>query len=288
MDISISTGSLSGMKLPAVFEMAGRVGADGVELMLTSRIVEQGVDRIRVIEHQTRVPVLTAHTVMRLGRTSPSMMARDILTSAEFARSLPRCAALVVHTPESATMHNVETKAWLRAIEYAHDLGERSGMRVGVENVGRLSASDRTGYLDHPERLRRLAQEWDVSVTFDTSHAASRNWDLLASIDKLEPHLANVHLSDYSRRDYRLSLANAFLRDHQLPGSGTLPLDALIGKLAADGFGGPLTLELSPFALSVPLRRLVEARLRHAVDFCRRASRATTPQRHHTGQPGLS
>ena len=288
MDVSISTGSLSGIRLPAVFETAKRVGADGVELMLTSRIVEQGVDRIRDVEHQTGVPVLTAHAVMRIGRTPPATMARDILTSAEFARALPHCTTLVVHTPDSPTMHSVETKAWLRAIEYAHDLGERSGMRVGVENGGRLSASDPTGYLDHPERLLRLAQEWDVAVTFDSSHAASRHWDLLASVDKLGPHLANVHVSDYAGRDFRFSLANAFLRDHQLPGAGTLPLVELIAKLAADGFGGPLTLELSPFALNLPFKRLAEQRLRHAVQFCRRAVRTDVPQRHHTGQPGVS
>ncbi|HET9016191.1 MAG TPA: sugar phosphate isomerase/epimerase [Thermomicrobiaceae bacterium] len=287
MDISVSTGSLTGIRLPVAFEMAKRAGADGVELMLTARIVEQGVDRVRAVEHASGVPVLTAHTIMRIGRTAPAIMARDILSSAEFARSLPDCAALVVHTPMTSTLHNVEAKSWLRAIEYAHDLGERTGLRVAVENVGRLSASDPTGYLDHPERLRRLAQEWDVAVAFDTAHAASRDWDLLAAVDKLGPHLANVHLSDYARHDFRIALVNAFFRDHQLPGTGTLALSRVIGRLAANGYDGPITLELSPIALGVPVRRVVESRLRRAVSFCRDVARAGVPQRHGSGRPGL-
>lgn len=277
MEITFSTGSLTGFSISTIFEIARGLPVDGVELMLSTRLLQQGPQRIQELEQRTGVPVRSVHTLLRVTCPSAEQAASDIVESARFARELINCGTLVVHTPDSHAMHTVETRAWLSAIDSVLEMIEGTPLRIAVENSGRLSNADPTSYFDHPERLRWVAQEWGVGLTFDTSHAASRQWDLLPTARRLQPHLHNVHLSDYGRRSYPSALANAFLRDHRLPGSGTLPLRELLGELAARDYGGLVTLELSPFALRVPWRPASERRLRGAIDFCRSAGSVRHP-----------
>lgn len=280
MEITFSTGSLTGLSLSTIFKIARGLPVDGVELMLTARLLKQGPQRVQELEQSTGVAVRSVHTVLRVTCPSAEQAAADIVESARFARNLMNCATLVVHTPDSHAMHTVETRAWLTAIDSVLEMTEGTPLRIAVENSGRLSNADPTSYFDHPERLRWVAQEWGVGLTFDTAHAASRQWDLLSAARRLMPHLLNVHLSDYGRRSYPFALANAFIRDHRLPGTGALPLRELLGQLSARDYSGLVTLELSPLALRVPWRPASERRLREAIDFCRAASnvRHSLPQ----------
>lgn len=282
MEILVSTGSLTGIPLRCAFDLARRAGADGVELMLTDRLVRGGPGRIQELQYRTGVPVRSVHAVMRLREPSLHQAAEDILLSARFAHSLTTCQALVVHIPNAPTLHAPGTRLWFDAIETARAMTEQGPTRIAVENTGRLRRSDPNPFLDHPDRLLRFAQEWGVAITYDTAHAASQGWEVLEVVTRLAPHLANVHLSDYGRRTFRLGLANALLRDHQLPGTGVLPLNDVLARLVLAGYDGLVTLELSPVALRVPWlpsteRRLVAAigRSRAAIFTALRAGRTT-------------
>ncbi|HLI50775.1 MAG TPA: sugar phosphate isomerase/epimerase [Thermomicrobiaceae bacterium] len=281
MIIAFSTGSLTGVPLPTIFKLGRRAGADGVELMLTSRIASRSPSHIRELEQRYDLPVRSVHTIMRLQDASPEQLASDILQSAHFARSLLQCTVLVVHPPPVQSLHSAAANTWLAAIESALDLTEDLSLQVTVENVGRLSNDDPATFFDHPDRLLRLAQEWRLGITYDTSHAASREWEIVDTGARFLPHLSNIHLSDYNRRSYRPGLANAFLRDHQIPGEGVLPLDDLLNRMATGGYDGLVTLELSPFALHLPWLPSAANRLRHSIGTCRAAvaSGLPAPQR---------
>ncbi|MBX5444369.1 sugar phosphate isomerase/epimerase [Sphaerobacter sp.] len=288
MEILVSTGSLTGIPLRCAFDLARRAGADGVELMLTSRLVRDGPERIQALEHQTGVPVRAVHTVMRLRDPSLERAAEDILISAHFAHRLANCDALVVHLPSAPTLHAPGTRIWFDAIDTALTVTEQGRARIAIENTGRLRRSDPEPFLDHPDRLLRFAQEWGVAITYDTAHAASQGWDVLEVAAPLAPHLANVHLSDYGRRTFPVGLANALLRDHQLPGTGVLPLGDVLDRLVRAGYDGLVTLELSPVALRVPWFPSTERRLAAAIGYCRAAIFAalrTGQTTHHPRRP---
>ncbi|MDI3339754.1 MAG: sugar phosphate isomerase/epimerase [Sphaerobacter sp.] len=274
MDVIVSTGSLTGMSLPRIFDVARRAGADGVELMLTARLVQQGPERVRELERRFGVAVRSVHAVLRLREPSARQGAEDIVASARFARALSACETLVVHPPTVSSLHTLAASRWFDALETVRAMTDDAPTRVTIENLGRLRRSDPPSVFDHPDRLRWVAQEWGVGVTYDTAHAASRDWDVVATAGRLAPYLANLHLSDYGRRDFPVGMANALLRDHQLPGSGVLPLEALLFHLARTGYRGLVTLELSPVALGVPWRPAVERRLRGAITHCRAAIQA--------------
>jgi sugar phosphate isomerase/epimerase len=287
MHITFSTGSLSGYSLSSIFGIAQRVGADGLELMLTSGLLKYGPEHVQSLEHEFGVPVRSVHTVRRLRRPGPGRAAEDIVASARFAGALGHCAVLVVHAPDSPGLHSPEARAWIGAIESAREIGEDALFRVAIENHGQPAVSGPPSFLDHPERLRWLAAEWGIGITFDTAHAANQGWDIVATAARLRAHLENVHLSDYGRRSYRSALANALLRDHQLPGTGTLPLESMIQSLAGSGYRGLVTLDVSPLALGALWRWPVEGLLRQAIASCRVGETADRPSAEQSKHPGL-
>ncbi len=287
MDITFSTGSLSGYALSSMFGIAQRVGADGLELMLTGGLLRYGPELVQSLEHEYGVPVRSVHTVRRLRRPGPERIAEDIVASARFAAALGHCAVLVVHPPGSPGLHSAEARAWIGAIETARAIGEDALFRVTVENHGQAAVSGTPSFLNHPERLRWLAAEWGLGITFDTAHAANQGWDIVATAARLRAHLENVHLSDYGRRSYRSALANTLLRDRQLPGTGTLPLDSMIQALAGSGYRGLVTLDVSPLALGALWRWPVEGLLRQAIASCRVGETADHPSAEQSKHPGL-
>ncbi|MBX6342592.1 MAG: sugar phosphate isomerase/epimerase [Thermomicrobiaceae bacterium] len=277
MDIIFSTGAFPGYRLATIFALARAVAADGLEVMLTGRLLRAGPEAVAEIERRERVPVRSVHAVMRLRDQGPTRLAEDIVASARYARALRRCTALVIHTPATAALEAAAGRAWLDAVETAREALAGTGVRLAVENGGRFRKGDPVGLFDLPDRLRWLAAEWDLGITLDVAHAASCGWEIESALDDLLPRLANVHLSDYRHRWYPHALANSLIRDHRLPGEGDLPLDRWLAQLAASGYAGPVTLELSPLAVRSLWPRAAERRLRGAIRSCREAIAGTRP-----------
>jgi sugar phosphate isomerase/epimerase len=109
-------------------------------------------------------------------------------------------------------------------------------------------------------------------MTLDTAHVGTWELDLLESLDFFDGRLANVHLSDLKAVPHWVLAQprlHSYLRQHQFPGTGVLPLRECLQELAARGYDGPITFELSPLAIDAWLPWRVERRLRKAVQFVR-------------------
>ncbi len=282
MQVLVSTGSLAWFPLSTRFAMARAAGADGVELLLTPRLARRGSGVICELERQHGVPVRTVHAILRIQFRTAEQLAEDIVESARLAARLQHCAALVIHPPAAIHAQAREAQHWFEAVARALDIASESGFHLALENLSRQG--QRPSVFDQLEYLLRLAEEWDLRFTFDTAHAASFGWDLLATASALLPRLANVHLSDAGSRDYALSLANSLLRDHQLPGHGTLPLVPLLHLFERRRYSGYLTLELSPLAFGFPRPSHVIEQLRAAIAFCRNLRQSAAGERP-PGQP---
>ena len=281
MKLILSTGAFPGFSVESSMILARDAGADGVELMLTPRSSRIDPEHICRLEDRYDVPVRSVHTIMRLRSTPAEILARDIIESARFASRFPRCKALVVHTPQVQSLHDPAARTWFDAVSTAVDISQRGRFAIAIENSGRSSIRTPTWAFDHPHRLLWLTEEWDLQITYDTSHAASRNWELLDTLKAFVPRLANVHLSDVADRQYRWGLWNAMRRDHQLPGHGTLPLDDLLSKLAQTQYDGLVTLEPSPIAVQAWWRPSSVRRLSEAIERCRVSMRQLHPPQGH-------
>lgn len=271
--VLLSTGAFPGFSLDSTFRLARDAGADGVELMLTPRSSRLDPDVIRQREERYHMPVRSVHTIMRLRRAPAEILARDIVDSARIAARLSRCRVLVVHTPAVQSLHDPAARIWFNAVNTAVDVAARGTFAIAVENSGRSTTRTPTWAFDHPHRLLWLTEEWDLRITYDTAHAASRHWELSDTLKSFMPRIANIHLSDATDRHYRLGLWNAMRRDHQLPGHGVLPLDDILSKLAQSEYEGLTTLELSPVAVHAWWRPTSLKLITDAVTRCREALR---------------
>jgi sugar phosphate isomerase/epimerase len=89
----------------------------------------------------------------------------------------------------------------------------------------------------------------------------------------LDRRLVNVHLSDMGG-SFPLATSphvRRMLGEHRFPGSGELLLADLLADLAAARYAGPITLEVSPFALHGWWPPAVRRRLAQAVEWLKQA-----------------
>mgnify|MGYP003926296125 CR=1 FL=1 len=263
MDILVSTGSLPWLPLDKRIRAIAAAGADGLELLLTPRLLHHDPTALAQQARQLGVPVRAVHAVLRLRR---DCTISELQASVRFAQALPDCTVLVIHPPQPVT----QTHRWVQALQAAR-METGAPLRIAVETPGQHTAQDRPVPYDDGEFFLRFVEEWDLAITADTAHIASLGWDLLGFLRRCLPRLAHVHLSDATDQNFGLALANALLRDHRLPGTGCLPLDTFLRALCQSTYQGYVTLELSPIPLFALRLRSTVQRLERALAAVRRS-----------------
>ncbi len=228
--VVLSTASVFPERAADAFEVAARLGYDGIEVMVTADPVSQDADVLRRLAEYHGVPVLAVHAPCLL--LTQRVWGRDPWAKLDRSSALARelgAKVVVVHPPFR----------WQR--DYARDFESRladmqgqDGVIFAVENLYPLRpGTDVTVYAPHWNPL-----EFDSAhVTLDLSHTASSGSDALAMAEQLGSRLAHIHLADGNRP----GPADA----HLVPGRGSQPCAELLRRLPALGFTGMVVLEVN-------------------------------------------
>jgi sugar phosphate isomerase/epimerase len=228
----MSTASVFPDRVPDGFEIAARLGYDGLEVMVSADAVSQDTEALKRLADYHGIPVLALHAPCLL--VTQRVWGREpwgkLVRAKEVAQELG-ARVVVVHPPFR----------WQR--DYVRDfseglarMSEESGVVFAVENMYPLRARG--------AELAPYAPHWNPvemdcpHVTLDLSHTAVSGSDALAMADELGGRLTHVHMADGSGLPYR--------DEHLVPGRGTQPCAPLLGKLAADGYSGVVVLEVNP------------------------------------------
>lgn len=281
--ISVAIGALTGYPLATTLSFAAAAGADGVELLVSRRALARGPQYAACQALERGVPILTVHSLLHYREHGIDSKLVDDVASVRFAAGIPTCEAIVLHPPLTGPRASPVLNRWLEAIARARAESENPDLRLAIENRGENYDGIDTQFLDDAGRLRRLAEEWDMSITFDVAHAASHDSDVVGALRACLPRVANVHFSDARTRNFRGGIRNGLFRDHQIPGEGSLPLAEVITTLRRGRYTGPVTVELSPLSLRAywpPAARRRIAVACRAVDLLVEAagSRLASPQ----------
>jgi len=236
MRISFSTGSLYGMPLRGVFGLAAAAGFEGVELVVAPEVLGRRPRELRALagDHGLAVPVVHPPLMPIPGwRERRGGLPRFV----ELARALG-APCVVVHPPRGCTgLDDERARRFRRSLENARRAAGGE-VTLAVENLSRKRPRDDRNPFNHLPTLARFAEEERLGMTMDTSHAASFGHDLLEIYPHFGSRLLNLHLSDYRPGsvlvDNRL-LYNHFVQ-HQIPGTGVLPLAALLARLREDRY----------------------------------------------------
>jgi sugar phosphate isomerase/epimerase len=255
------------------FELAGKLGYDGVEVMVWTDPVSQDPYALQRLSQHYQVPILAIHApcliiTQRVWTTDPWTK----LQKAQFAAELVGAQTVVVHPPFR----------WQR--DYARHfregvrrLAQETDVRFAVENMFPLRVRGR--------EVSAYQPSWDVAegepyrdYTLDLSHSAVSHSDSLAMLDAMGGRLAHLHIAD----------GTGLPKDeHLVPGRGTQPCATVLERLATTGFAGHVVVEINTRRALDRAER--EADLTEALAFCRlhlMAAAGTPGAPRRPGDPG--
>jgi sugar phosphate isomerase/epimerase len=249
--VSLSTASVYPGTCATAFELASRLGYDGIEVMVWTDVVSQEAGALRALSRHYGIPVLSVHapTLLITQRVWGPEPWTKIDRSIELAADLD-APTVVLHPPFR----------WQKeyAAEFVDGVAAReaeSGVRLAVENMfpWRARGRDLQAYLPHWDPV---PMSYD-NVTLDLSHTATAGSDALAMAADLGERLTHVHLADGS---------GSVRDEHLVPGRGGQPCAEFLQLLPGSGFEGDVVVEVGT-RKHTDLQRAED--LRESLDFAR-------------------
>jgi sugar phosphate isomerase/epimerase len=228
--IGLSNASVYPESTASSFELAARLGYDGVEVMVGIDPLSTQVDAIQRLVDYHQLPVLAIHApclliTQRVWGTDPW---EKLERSAEAASALG-ADVVVVHPPFR----------WQRDyargfVEGIARLEEETGIVFAVENMYPWRAPGKG--------LQAYAPSWDPTeqsyahTTLDLSHSSTAEQDCVELAETMGRTLKHVHLTDGtgSAKD-----------EHLVPGRGTQRAADLLQGLANQNFRGHIIIEIN-------------------------------------------
>jgi sugar phosphate isomerase/epimerase len=276
--VSVSTGSFYVYPLNVAFRLIADAGYNAVELVIGPEVWLRGTGCVARLAKEHSLAILSVHPPILPfpgWMDVPATLPRLAETALNLEASLVCAHPPHVPSPDSAVLSR-----FVEAVRETLRLLEGTGTRLALENLAHYNRKDARLWLHNPEHLLALAEEVGVSLVLDTAHADSTSLAMYGVHALFHDRIANVHLSDVRRGGRRPGgrYLQPIIVNHQMPGNGRLPLDALLEDLLASGYTEPLTLELSPTALQIWSPRAARERLVEAREWVEAAvERALTP-----------
>lgn len=228
--VGLSTSSVYPETTSSAFELAGRLGYDGIELMVGIDPVSMDIDAVEKLRDYHQIPVLSVHAPCLL--ISQHVWGSDnwgkLVRSAEAAQRLG-ADVVVVHPPFR----------WQR--DYSRDfigklrrLSEESGVQFCLENMypWKMAGSELKAYLPH----------WDPThadypdLTLDLSHSSTAGQQGVDLVRAWGDRLKHLHLTDGT---------GGMKDEHLVPGHGDQQADLVLNELAERDFSGHVVLEVN-------------------------------------------
>jgi sugar phosphate isomerase/epimerase len=250
--VALSTASVYPESTARAFELAARLGYDGVEVMVWTDAVSQDVEALRRLSDYHEIPVLAVHAPCLLitqrvwGNEPWGKLAR-----AQDAAERLGASTVVVHP--AFRWQRDYARNFVQGIARMRD---ETDVKFAVENMFPWRAVNR--------EVAAYLPDWDPTLedydhlTLDLSHTATSGSDALSMAQAMGDRLAHVHLTDGSgsSRD-----------EHLVPGRGTQPCVELLESLAARGYAGNVVLEINTRRATSSAER--ETDLTEALAFAR-------------------
>jgi sugar phosphate isomerase/epimerase len=231
--VALSTSSVYPERTPDAFELAARLGYDGIEIMVYTDPVSQDADVLRRLSDYHQLPILAVH--------APSLLLTQRVWGREPWEKLRRAKDLaervgakvvVVHPPFRWQQKYVRGFAAGLAA-----MAQETDVAFAVENMYPLRAGG--------NEVVPYAPTWDPTaldvphVTLDLSHTAASGSDALAMAAELGGRLVHVHLADGTGNP-----SGPIPDEHLVPGHGSQPCAELLARLSGTGYRGSVVIEV--------------------------------------------
>lgn len=276
MKLSLSTASLYVYPLRWTLAIAKRAGFDGIELVISPESEVRGGSYVKTLAAEFGLVIYSVHPPLfeYPGWNHVHDSVAPYMDRALAAASEVGAPVVVVHMPKARGVQDGIGREFIDRLVSERKNLNGAGLQISLENCPRFRARDAGLILTKPEDLRGFADAHDFPMTLDTSHIGTFGLNLIDAYDHFRGRLVNVHLSDLREVSPRIEsqpILHSYVKQHQLPGAGNLPLREFTALLARDRYDGPITFELSPIVLSIWNPRRVEKTLKKCVEYVRAA-----------------
>lgn len=227
--VHLSTSSVYPENAAYAFDLAGRLGYDGVEIMVWTDPVTQEAGALNALArlHGLSIGAIHAPTLLlaqRLWGWEPwGKVERALDLAGEVGAQ-----CVVVHPPFRWQRGYAEN-----FVEGVAQRQEKWGIKIAVENMfpWRSGVNSMQAYLPGPD-----PRDFPYGdVTLDISHAATAGTDALELARDLGERVSHVHLGDST---------GSFKDEHLVPGRGTQKCAEVLRHLVDTNFRGIVSVEV--------------------------------------------
>jgi len=251
--VALSTASTYPESTAAAFEIAARLGYDGVEVMIWTDPVSQDIEALKRLSDYHEIPVLAVHApclflTQRVWGSDPWVK----LERSRDAAAALRAETVVVHPPFR----------WQRDyatafVEGINRMADETHIKFAVENMFPIRYVGGRTVVPYAPDWNPLEGDYQ-HYTIDLSHTSVSRTDALAMASDMGDRLVHVHIADGigSAKD-----------EHLIPGRGDQPCGELLEALAERDFDGIVVVEVN--TRKAETREDREADLAEALAFTR-------------------
>jgi sugar phosphate isomerase/epimerase len=250
--VALATASVYPESTANAFEIAARLGYDGIEVMVWTDPVSHDIEALRRLSDYHGIAVLAIHSpcliiTQRVWGNDPWI---KLVKAREAAEELG-AQTVVVHPPFRWQRDYV--RQFVGGIQ---QMASETDVRFAVENMFPLRARG--------QQVSPYGLDWDptgedfLDFTLDLSHTSVSQSDAMSMRRDMGERLTHVHIAD----------GTGTARDeHLVPGRGEQPCAELLEGLAEDGFDGLVVVEVNTRRCEDRYER--EADLAEALAFTR-------------------
>jgi sugar phosphate isomerase/epimerase len=250
--VTLSTASTYPESTAASFEIAARLGYDGVEVMVGTDSVSQDPEALLRLRDHYGVAIRSIHApCLLISQRVWGSEPWPKLQRAQAAAELLGASTVVVHPP--FRWQRGYAQEFVAGIDAMQD---ETDVRFAVENMFPWRAASR--------EFAAYLPSWDVRdddyrhTTLDLSHTSVSGSDAMEMARDLGERLVHLHLADG---------AGSNLDEHLVPGRGTQPCAEVLRSLREGGFEGQVVVEISTRKATDRFAREVD--LTEALEFAR-------------------
>ena len=270
MHFLVSTGSLYTYGLDRCFELAGRAGFDGMEVVVDQRWDTRHASYLTGLVERFGLPILALHAPFDAFALpgwpdeAPDRIAATVKLAEEVSAKV-----VVHHLPLRWRIGRFQRRGirvavplpgendYMRWLQDGYDaLQAHTYVLLCIENLPAVKVGGRRFNMavwNNPTEMARFRH-----LTMDTTHLGTWGLDPERYYEAANGRVHHIHLSNFDGRE------------HRRPEDGHLRLGRLLSRLTASGYGGAVTLELHPDALEAgaPDAR-VQAVMAESLAYCR-------------------
>lgn len=256
--IGLSSSALYPSPVSKTFEVASRLGYDGVEVMVTHSQNSRAEHRLQDMIQKYQIPILSLHAPNLLltsfvwGRSHHNKMFQTV----ELANKL-NVDTIVVHPPLRAERRHARN-----FLANVAELEKESGLTVAVENMfpWRVGKKEARIYAPTWDEITAEAEH----LTLDFSHAALSGLNSLELATEFKDKIAHIHLCDGRIHDGSVPRTKD---EHLLPGQGEQPIAQTLQFLNNNGWTGSIVAEVNLRGFKNPQAKLKA--LKDTLDYTR-------------------